>query len=140
MENRNALLVQARLGEATGTAERKEALASIDGRRPGTRRVTLGADKAYDVTEFIVALRQRNVTPHIAIDGHLTKTGKRRKTAIDTRTTRHAGYAISQVIRKRIEQEKARARSSPAYERRSCCASVRSSASRGVRAWGWSTR
>jgi transposase len=104
MENRNALLVQARLGEATGTAERKQALALIDGRRPGTRRVTLGADKAYDVTEFIVALRERNVTPHIAIDGHLTKTGKRRKTAIDTRTTRHAGYAISQVIRKRIEE------------------------------------
>ncbi len=104
MENRNALLVEARLGEATGTAERKEALALIDSRRPGTRRVTLGADKAYDVTEFIVALRERNVTPHIAIDGHLTKTGKRRKTAIDTRTTRHAGYAISQVIRKRIEE------------------------------------
>lgn len=104
MENRNALLVKARLGEATGMAERKEALALIDGRRPGTRRVTLGADKAYDVTEFIAALRERNVTPHIAIDGHLTKTGKRRKTAIDTRTTRHAGYAISQVIRKRIEE------------------------------------
>jgi hypothetical protein len=104
MENRNALLVEARLGEATGTAERKEALALIDDRCPGTRRVTLGADKAYDVTEFIVALRERNVTPHIAIDGHLTKTGKRRKTAIDTRTTRHAGYAISQVIRKRIEE------------------------------------
>jgi transposase len=104
MENRNALLVEARLGEATGTAERKEALALIDGHRPGTRRVTLGADKAYDVTDFIAALRQRNVTPHIAVDGHLTKTGKRRKTAIDTRTTRHAGYAISQVIRKRIEE------------------------------------
>jgi len=103
IENRNALLVEARLGEATGTAERKEALALIDGHRPGTRRVTLGADKAYDVTDFIAALRQRNVTPHIAVDGHLTKTGKRRKTAIDTRTTRHAGYAISQVIRKRIE-------------------------------------
>jgi transposase len=104
MENRNALLVNARLGEANGTAERKEALALIDGHRPGTRRVTLGADKAYDVTDFIAALRERNVTPHITIDGHLTKTGKRRKTAIDARTTRHAGYAISQVIRKRIEE------------------------------------
>jgi transposase len=104
MENRNALLVDARLGEASGTAERKEALALIDGHCPGTRRVTLGADKAYDVTDFIAALRERNVTPHIAIDGHLTKTGKRRRTAIDARTTRHAGYAISQVIRKRIEE------------------------------------
>ncbi len=104
MENRNALLVKARLGEASGTAERTQALALIDGHRPGMRRVTLGADKAYDVTDFIAALRERNVTPHIAIDGHLTKTGKRRKTAIDTRTTRHAGYAISQVIRKRIEE------------------------------------
>jgi transposase len=104
MENRNALLVKVRLGEASGTAERTEALALIDGHRPGTRRVTLGADKAYDVTDFIGALRERNVTPHIAVDGHLTKTGKRRKTAIDARTTRHVGYAISQVIRKRIEE------------------------------------
>ena len=50
------------------------------------------------------ALRERNVTPHLAIDGHLTKTGKRRKTAIDQRTLRHPGYAISQCCRKRIEE------------------------------------
>ena len=50
------------------------------------------------------ALRERQVTPHIAIDGHLTKTGKRRKTAIDERTLRHAGYDISQRCRKRIEE------------------------------------
>ena len=49
-------------------------------------------------------MRERNVTPHIAIDGHLTKTGKRRKTAIDARTTRHPGYALSQIVRKRIEE------------------------------------
>jgi len=49
-------------------------------------------------------LRERKVTPHIAIDGHLTKTGKRRKTAIDARTTRHPGYALGQIIRKRIEE------------------------------------
>ena len=104
MENRNALLVKVRLGEASGTAERTQALALIESHCLGTRRVTLGADKAYDVTDFIGALRERNVTPHIAVDGHLTKTGKRRKTAIDARTTRHAGYAISQVIRKRIEE------------------------------------
>jgi IS5 family transposase len=104
MENRNGLLVAARLDEATGTAEREEALALIDGRRPRKRRITLGADKAYDVAAFVAALRERNITPHIAIDGHLTKTGKRRKTAIDARTTRHPGYAISQIIRKRIEE------------------------------------
>ena len=56
------------------------------------------------MTPFIVDLRARGVTPHIAIDGHLTKTGKRRKTAIDGRTTRHAGYAASQRCRKRIEE------------------------------------
>ena len=47
---------------------------------------------------------EREVTPHIAIDGHVRKTGKPRKTAIDARTTRHPGYAISQCIRKRIEE------------------------------------
>jgi transposase len=104
MENRNGLLVAARLDEATGTAEREEALALIESRRAGGRRITLGADKAYDVADFVAALRERNITPHIAIDGHLTKTGKRRKTAIDARTTRHPGYAISQIIRKRIEE------------------------------------
>ncbi|NPU27405.1 transposase, partial [Bradyrhizobium denitrificans] len=65
---------------------------------------TLGADKAYDVTDFVGELRSRSVTPHIAIDGHLSKTGKPRKTAIDRRTLRHAGYAVSQRCRKRIEE------------------------------------
>ena len=66
--------------------------------------MTLGGDKGFDVEGFVQALRQRKVTPHIAIDGHLTKTGKRRKTAIDGRATRHAGYTISQRCRKRIEE------------------------------------
>ena len=60
------------------------------------RRITLGADKSYDVTQFVHDLRDRSVTPHIAIDGHLSKTGKPRKTAVDGRTTRHIGYDISQ--------------------------------------------
>ena len=68
------------------------------------RRITLGADKAYDVTRFVADLRARSVTPHITINGHLTKTGKRRKTAIDRRTLRHAGYEVSQRHRKRIEE------------------------------------
>jgi transposase len=104
MENRNGLVVAARLTEATGTAERTAALALVDGCRPGQGRITLGADKAYDVASFIEALRARRVTPHVTIDGHVTKTGKRRKTAIDRRTTRHAGYALSLRTRKRIEE------------------------------------
>ena len=102
MENRNGLIVDAALTRASGTAEREAALAMLE-RRP-RRRITLGADKAYDVSGFVADLRARKVTPHIAIDGHVTKTGKRRKTAIDRRTTRHPGYAVSQRIRKRIEE------------------------------------
>jgi transposase len=103
MENRNGLAVLGGVSQATGTAEREAALAMID-RRGYAKRVTLGADKAYDVTQFVHDLRDRSVTPHIAIDGHLSKTGKRRKTAIDARTTRHVGYDISQRCRKRIEE------------------------------------
>jgi transposase len=103
MENRSGLVVAARLTQATGTAEREAALAMID-QRQGSRRLTLAADKAYDVTAFVENLRARRVTPHIAIDGHVRVTGKPRKTAIDGRTTRHPGYATSQCIRKRIEE------------------------------------
>ena len=103
MENRNGLIVDAVLSRASGTAERAAALVMID-RRARPRRMTLGADKAYDAAAFVTALRAREVTPHIAIDGHLTKTGKRRRTAIDGRTLRHAGYAVSQRLRKRIEE------------------------------------
>lgn len=105
MENRNGLVVRGRVSQATGTAEREEALALIDGHRGGKeRRITLGADKAYDATAFVADLRERFVTPHIARNNHMTKTGKRRKSAIDGRTLRHAGYAISQCCRKRIEE------------------------------------
>lgn len=103
MENRHGLAVGGGISQATGTAERDKALELIDGRdRRG--RITLGADKGYDVTQFVHDLRARSVTPHIAIDGHLSKTGKRRKTAVDGRTLRHAGYAVSQRCRKRIEE------------------------------------
>jgi transposase len=104
MENRNGLVVATRLTQASGTAEREAALALIESHRPGRRRITLGADKAYDVENFVHGLRERRVTPHIAIDGHVRKSGKPRKTAVDRRTTRHPGYAISQVVRKRIEE------------------------------------
>jgi transposase len=104
MENRHGLAVGGGVSQATGLAERETALALIDGRGCRTRRITLGADKAYDVMQFVHDLRGRSVTPHIAINGHLSKTGKRRKTAVDGRITRHAGYDISQRCRKRIEE------------------------------------
>lgn len=103
MENRHGLAVDGGVTLATGTAEREATLQMLD-RRPRRRRITLGADKAYDVTSFIGDLRARRVTPHVAIDGHLSSTGKPRRTAVGMRTTRHAGYAISQRCRKRIEE------------------------------------
>lgn len=112
MENRNGLAVDATLTHATGTAEREATLTMLDRRRRGgrkqggrtPRRITLGADKAYDVTGFVGDLRKRKVTPHIAVNGAVSKLGKVRKTAIDRRTTRHPGYAVSQRIRKRVEE------------------------------------
>jgi transposase len=105
MENRNGLVVAGSVSQATGTAEREMALALIERYRKGSeRRITLGADKAYDVRQFVGDLRSRCVTPHITIDGHLSKTGKPRSTAIDRRITRHAGYEISLRCRKRIEE------------------------------------
>ena len=75
------------------------------GHRKKARRVTLGADKAYDVAGFVDALRDLAATPHIAVDGHVRKTGKPRKTRVDRRTTRHPGFAASQRLRKRIEED-----------------------------------
>jgi transposase len=105
MENRHGLVIGGCATPATGKAEREAALALLDsGPACWGRRITLGADKAYDVADFVAALRARSVSPHIAIDGHLSKTGKPRRTAVDRRTTRHAGYAVSQRCRKRIEE------------------------------------
>jgi transposase len=104
MENRNALIVDAELTRAGGTAEREAALAMLDRRKRGSRRITLGGDKAFDVRAFVGDLRARKVTPHIAIDGNVRVSGKPRSSAIDGRTTRHPGYAVSQRIRKRIEE------------------------------------
>lgn len=105
MENRHGLAVGGGATLASGTAEREAALALVGRHRGGSRRrITLGADKAYDVTQFVTDLRARRVTPHIAIDGHVRKSGKPRKTAVDKRTVRHPGYEISQRYRKRIEE------------------------------------
>jgi transposase len=97
MENRSCLVVDARLTLATGTAEREAALDMV-GTVPGRRRITLGADKGYDAASFVAALRGLNVTPHVA------RNTSGRRSAIDGRTTRHAGYRASQIIRKRIEE------------------------------------
>jgi transposase len=97
MENRHALVVDARLTLATGTAEREAGLEMVAA-RPGNHRITLGADKAYDVASFVADLREYNVTPHVA------QNTTNRRSAIDGRTTRHPGYAVSGRVRKRIEE------------------------------------
>lgn len=95
-ENRHGLIVDARLTEANGTAERTTALDMVeDNIRPGG---TVGADKNYDAAEFVAGCRERGCTPHVA------QNDTYRRSAIDRRTTRHAGYAISQAKRKRIEE------------------------------------
>lgn len=104
MENRNGLVVDAELTFATGLAEREATLAMLDRRSAKSRRITLAADKAYDVQAFVGELRARKVTPHIAVNGTVSKTGKVRKSAIDKRTTHHSGYGISLRRRKRIEE------------------------------------
>jgi transposase len=97
MENRSGLIVQADLTRADGHAERRAALDMIHRHSPGsTRRLTLGADKGYDSAVFVAELRQACVTPHVA--------RKLRHSAIDGRTTRHTGYALSQKRRKKIEE------------------------------------
>jgi len=100
MENRNGLVVGGNVTIASGTAEREAALELIDRHCPGKRRRTLGADKAYDVTAFVDDLRRRKVTPHVAVQDHLSKTGKRRRPG----STAAPRYAVSQRIRKRIEE------------------------------------
>jgi transposase len=97
MENRNGLIVDARLTTVSGHAERLAALDMIEPRADRPDPVTLGADKGFDAADFVMELREINVTPHVAQNTS-------RSSAIDGRTTRHPGYAISQCIRKRIEE------------------------------------
>jgi hypothetical protein len=96
MENRHGLIVQGDLTQADGHAERRAALDMVHRHSPGsTRQLTLGADKGYDSADFVSDLRQACVTPHVA---------QKARSAIDGRTTRHEGYALSQKHRKRIEE------------------------------------
>ena len=98
MENRSGLIVDTRLTLADGHAERIAALSMIEPRADRPSAVTLGADKAYDAEDFVNELRSMNVRPHVA------QNTNGRRSAIDGRTTRHAGYGVSQTIRKRIEE------------------------------------
>lgn len=98
MDNRHGLIVDNAVVPATGTGEREAALEMIDRLPPSGRRRTLGADKGYDTRDFVADLRERNVTPHVA------QNTSNRRSAIDGRTTRHAGYEVSQRKRKLIEQ------------------------------------
>jgi len=98
VENRNGLIVNAMVWEASGTAERDTALAMLE-QIAGTKRVTVGGDKGFDTADFIAECRHMQVTPHVAQND-----GRRGGSALDQRTTRHAGYRISQRKRKRIEE------------------------------------
>ena len=97
MENRNGLVADVEVLQAHGTAERDAALVMMEN-IPGNRPVTVAADKGYDTRDFVAEARNLKATPHVA------QNNKRRKSAIDARTTRHAGYLISQRKRKRVEE------------------------------------
>jgi transposase len=99
MENRNGLIVDFRVEQASGFAERAAALAMLDESLPNQDGVTLGADAGYDIADFVAACRERGITPHVAQTGDT-----RRRSAVDGRTVRHPGYEISQRVRKRVEE------------------------------------
>jgi transposase len=94
MENRNGLIAEVEVLQATGTAERDAALIMMEA-IPGDQPVTIGADKGYDTKDFVEEARNLKATPHVAQKKH---------SAIDGRTTRHGGYGISQQKRKRVEE------------------------------------
>jgi hypothetical protein len=120
MENRNGLIVDACLTEATGHAERIAALHMIEPRADRPTRITVAADKGYDTQDFVNELRAMNVTPHVA--------AKTKDSAVDERTTRHDGYKTSQRIRKRIEEAFGWAKSA---------AGLRQTKHRGLGRVGW---
>lgn len=97
MENRNGLVMDVAITEATGTAEREAALEML-GRQRRRRRRTVGADKGYDSAVFVASCRALGVTPQVA------EHNNKRRSAIDGRVTRHEGYAVSQQKRKRVEE------------------------------------
>jgi len=98
VENRNGLIVSSRVWEATGMAERYAALEMLE-EVPGMGRVTVGGDKGFDTADFVRECRNLHMTPHVA-----QNLGRRGGSTIDSRATRHTGYAISQKKRKSIEE------------------------------------
>ncbi len=94
MDNREGLVVDVEITQATGTAERDTALGMLQ-RVLGSRRLTVGGDKGYDTVDFVWDCRDMDITPHVA---------QKRRSAIDRRTTRHEGYRLSQRVRKRVEE------------------------------------
>ena len=99
MENRNGLLMNFIIETADGYAERGSAIAMVDESVPQNKRITLGVDKAFDTSDFIEVCRNRKITPHVA-QNETRKGGS----ALDERTTRHAGYKVSQIKRKLVEE------------------------------------
>jgi transposase len=99
MENHNGLLMNFMIDTADGYAERGSAIAMVDESLPGNKRITLGADKAYDTEDFIEVCRDRKITPHVA-----QNESRNGGSALDERTTRHAGYKVSQIKRKLVEE------------------------------------
>ena len=99
MENRNGLIVDFRVEAANGYAERRTAIAMLDDNVVKARRITVGGDAGYDTADFVQDCRAINVTPHIAQTRDV-----RRRSAVDDRTTRHAGYVVSQRKRKLVEE------------------------------------
>jgi transposase len=97
MENRNGLVVDTRVTEAHGRAEREAALDMLES-SSGPHRRTVGADKGYDTRDFVARARRLAVTPHVA------QNTSGRRSAIDSRTTHHSGYSVSQKVRKRVEE------------------------------------
>jgi transposase len=98
-ENRNGLVVDALLTQATGYAERSAAVTMLArAARKRGKRITAGGDRGYDTQDFVLTLRQLDVTPHVA------QNTTKRSSRIDQRTTRHPGYELSQRRRKRIEE------------------------------------
>lgn len=99
MENRNGLLADFQVSQATGRAEREAVPVLVDqARERWFRPKTVGGDKGYDTRDCVAAMRDRGITPHVA------QNTTRRASAIDGRTTRHSGYAVSQRLRKRVEE------------------------------------
>ena len=98
MENRHGLVVDCEVNAPSGHAEREAALLMMWRGKSGKRK-TMGADKGYDHADFVAGARQAGFTPHVA-----QNVSRGRTSHIDERTTRHAGYAVSQNIRKRVEE------------------------------------